>query len=265
MAAMSYTDPLPPQAVRAHDLAREVPEAMWDEAIDGLVAHATTTTGTCVVDIGSGTGAVGGRLHARGLPVVGVDGNPTMLAALAEQHPDLPVVLGDATDLPIGTEHAALTVMACVLHLIDDWRRALAEAVRVTAPGGVIAVNVGQSGLAGRTGVSRFFLDHVTNATELAPPTGPSDPAQVADELAAQGCEPLAPIRVTGTARRSIADHIFRLEWNPFAWPPGTPQQHLSDAATATRAWAAEQFGGGDLDEPYDTEVTIGFTVFRTP
>ena len=260
---MSYLDRLPPEAVRAHDLAREVPEELWTEAIDQLIQRVGPAADIrrCV-DVGIGTGAVGGRLADRGIPVLGVDCNRTMLDHLAGTHPDLPVAQGDAAAVPLAPAVADLTVLACLLHLVYDWRAALAEAVRVTAPGGVVAVNIGQSGLAGRTGVSRYFLDHLTSSTELPPMPGPADPNEVPQALEALGAEELEPVTVQGTARRTVAEQIFRLEWNPFGWPPGTPQDRLSAAAEATRAWARTEFG--PLDEPRDTPVAIGFRVFRT-
>ena len=261
---MSYTEALPSEAIRAHDLAREVPEAMWTSVIDELLQRrgspgppATSTS----VDIGIGTGAVGGRLAERGVDVVGVDCNASMLAALSAAHPSIPVVVGDACDVPLADGSSSLTVMACVLHLVYDWQRALEEAVRLTAPGGAFAVNIGQSGLDGRTGISRYFLEVLTSTVELPPMPGPADPADVATFLASIGLEPVEPVRVTGTTPRSTADHIHRLEWNPFAWPPGTPQDALAAAAVATRRWAEERFG--DLDVRSETTVAIGFTTFR--
>ena len=258
---MSYTDPLPSESIRAHDLAREVPETMWSSAIDTLLERrGAPATSTCV-DVGIGTGAVGGRLAARGVDVVGVDCNRTMLAALAASHPSIPVVLGDACDLPLADGTSSLTVMACVLHLVYDWQRALREALRVTAPAGALAINIGQSGLDGRTGISRYFFDALSAKVELPPMPGPSEPAEAATFLASIGADPLEPVRVTGTVPRTMSDHIYRLEWNPFAWPPGTPQDALTAAATATRTWAAEHFG--DLDALHETPFSIGFTTFR--
>lgn len=254
---MTFADELPPASVRAHDLARQVPEELWTEALDGLLGH-LQPGGRCV-DVGIGTGAVGGRLLRQGVDVVGVDLNATMLAALAASHPDLPVVRGDATALPLPGGCAGLTVLACVVHLLDDWRGGLAEAVRVTRPGGVVAVNVGQSGLAGRTGISSYFLERLTETIELPPMPGPGSAEDVRETMLDLGCEPMDPILVRGTAMRSVGDHIFRLEWNPFAWPPGTPQSRLSMAAAATRAWASER---GDLEERHESPVSIGFQLF---
>lgn len=258
---MSYAEALDPQAVAAHDLARQLPDDLWSSVLDGLAPH-VSSGGTCI-DIGIGSGAVGGRLVERGVDVLGVDCNPSMLQALRASHPHLPAVIGDATSLPFASEVADLVVMACLLHLVYDWRAALEEAVRVAAPGAVLAVNVGQSALAGRTGTSRVFLEALKTRIELPPMPGPSSTAEVVEALESLGCTALPALQAEGHAPRTIRDHIFRLQWNPFGWPPGVPQWALAEAAAVTIEWALGQFGS--VDDPNDTPVAVGFAMFRSP
>jgi SAM-dependent methyltransferase len=170
---------------------------------------------------------------------------------------------GDACHLPFSTGCADLVVIAHVLHLIDDWRGALEEAVRVARPGGVLAVNVGSTALHGRTALSRTFLAAVAARADLAEMPGASSTADVLAVLDAFGCRPMAPLEARGTPLRSVRDHIFRLQWNPFAWRPGTPQWALNEAALVTADWAASRFG--DIDEPTATPVTAGFKLSRSP
>ena len=256
---MSYLEELPAEAVAAHDLARAVPEELWVTVIDAL-SHLVPAGGRCL-DIGIGTGAVGGRLHERGVDVLGIDCNASMVAALRERHPALPVAVGDAASLPVGSASVDLAVQACLLHLVYDWPAAVREAVRTVAPGGCVALNVGQSGLAGRTGVSRYFLDALTSRIEIPPMPGPSTATEPIELLQADGHEALPRIDVRGEAMRSVRDLIFRLERNPFGWPPGVPQWALTEAAAETTTWAREAFG--DVDEARPTPVSIGFAVFR--
>lgn len=168
---LGYTAPIPEEAVAAHDLARALPEEMWTAVTDRLVAEAK---GTRCVDVGIGSGAVGGRLSTRGMQVAGLDCNTSMLRALRAVYPDVPAVLGDAESLPFCSDQADLVVMACLLHLVADWRRALREAIRVAAPSAALAVNVGASALAGRTEIGRMFLDAVTSRVDLPPMPGPA-------------------------------------------------------------------------------------------
>jgi SAM-dependent methyltransferase len=248
------------EAIAAHDLAREVPEELWAVITDGL---AESAAGGSVLDVGIGTGAVGGRLARAGLDVVGVDRNRSMLAAV-DGAAGASLVVGDALALPVATGSVDLVVLACVLHLLDDWRQALVEAVRVLRPGGVVAANVGQFGLAARAGVSRTFVDAlVERIGELPPPTGPASTAEVELALAQLGCSPEAPLVAQGQADRSLDDHIRRLEWNPFGWPPGIPQWALSEAAAVTREHVASL--GLDAEARKPADVRMGFVRFRTP
>lgn len=256
-----YAVDLPTQAVDAHDRARDLPAEMWGELIADLAAL-VRPQGT-VLDIGIGSGAVGERLASAGVDVMGLDSNASMIAALQASPDALPVVRGDAQSLPFGDGAFAVTVLACVLHLIPDWKLALQEAIRVTEASGHLAVNIGQSALAGRTGISRTFLEELRSRVDLPPMPGPSGMEEVEQTLTAEGCVRLPDLEVRGTALRAVEDQIFRLEWNPFGWPPGIPQAALSAAAEHTRSVARQHFGS--LDRRSEVAVALGFQVFKTP
>src|SRR5437867_1322488 len=137
MTAMSYREPLPPQAIAAHDRQREFPVETWNAVLDPLVKLIDRER-PCI-DVGIGTGAVGLRLARRGLSVVGVDCNRSMLQALVVADPRLPIIEGDAVSLPLRTGSAGAVVMAYVLQLIESWQDALDEALRVLRPDGILA------------------------------------------------------------------------------------------------------------------------------
>lgn len=256
-----YAVDLPPQSVDAHDRARDLPPEMWRQLTTELAAL-VRSQGT-VLDVGIGSGAVGERLANAGVQVVGLDSNPSMIAALRRSSATLPVVQGDAQSLPFADAAFKLTVLACVLHLIPDWERAIREAIRVTDAGGYIASNIGQSALAGRTGISRIFLEALRAQVDIPPMPGPSGMEQVELTLTAEGCVRLPNIEVRGSVLRTVEDQIFRLEWNPFGWPPGIPQSALTAAAEQTRRVTTEHLGS--LHEPSQVTVAIGFHIFETP
>jgi SAM-dependent methyltransferase len=54
-----------------------------------------------VLDAGSGTGRVGGVLHAAGHEVVGVDGDPELVAAAQADHPGPTWLAGDLAELDL--------------------------------------------------------------------------------------------------------------------------------------------------------------------
>ena len=108
------------------------------QVLDGLAP------GAAVVDVGTGTGTLAIALAAAGSEVIGVDGDPEVLA-LAHAKPGADAVQwrkGLATALPLPGAGADRVVMSLLLHHLDPAgkRTALAEAVRVLRPGGRLHV-----------------------------------------------------------------------------------------------------------------------------
>jgi ubiquinone/menaquinone biosynthesis C-methylase UbiE len=109
-----------------------------EQVLDGLAP------GASVVDVGCGTGTTAIALAGAGADVIGVDGDPEVLA-LAHAKPGASAVQwrkGTATALPIAGESADRVVMSLLLHHLgaDAKRTALAEARRVLRPGGRLHV-----------------------------------------------------------------------------------------------------------------------------
>jgi ubiquinone/menaquinone biosynthesis C-methylase UbiE len=108
------------------------------QVLDGLAP------GAPVVDVGCGTGTLASALAAGGAEVIGVDGDPEVLA-LARAKAGAEAVQwrkGTATALPLPGESADRVVMSLLLHHLDAGakRTALAEVVRVLRPGGRLHV-----------------------------------------------------------------------------------------------------------------------------
>lgn len=98
-----------------------------------------------VIEPGIGTGRVAIAALAGGHHVVGVDSSRAMLRELRAKlervrEPSLHASLieGEACALPFVGATFDLAIVASVLYLIDDWRKALAEVCRVVRPGGVV-------------------------------------------------------------------------------------------------------------------------------
>ena len=111
-----------------------MPEAPPDVLRRGLdLAERETATG---LDVGGGTGRA-----ARAIPDVDwtvVDASGAMLAEAAAS--GVPGVRGDAARLPITDESVDAVTIVDALHHIGRPREAIAEAVRVLAPGGVLVI-----------------------------------------------------------------------------------------------------------------------------
>jgi SAM-dependent methyltransferase len=99
--------------------------------------------GSLTLDIGCGEGRVSRDLDALGHRVLALDASPT-LARAALTHPGAPgpVLLADASRLPLRDGVADLAVAFMSLQDVDDLESATAEVARVLVPGGhaVIAI-----------------------------------------------------------------------------------------------------------------------------
>lgn len=105
----------------------------------GQAIVAQTGNGASVLEIGIGSGRIALPVAAAGANVIGIDISTGMLATARERAKEAGLPLGlikaDAQALPFadGVFDAVLAVH--VLHLLPDWRAALAEMVRVVKPG----------------------------------------------------------------------------------------------------------------------------------
>lgn len=120
------------------------------------------------LDVGCGTGHFTRWLARRGLPTIGLDRAPTMLAELRRQLPDCPALLADAHALPLRDRAVDLVVFVATLEFLDDPRAALAEAARVARRGLIaVALNRWSAGaLSRRIGPSVSLL---SRARDLSP------------------------------------------------------------------------------------------------
>lgn len=99
-----------------------------------------------LLDLGCGDGHIvqgllGNTPTAEGV-VVGLDVDEASAAQAAREPVYTGVVAGDARRLPWASAAFASVVSVCVLEHVQDVRPALAEAARVLAPGGVLALTV---------------------------------------------------------------------------------------------------------------------------
>lgn len=96
--------------------------------------------GARVLDLGCGRGASLELLARRGLRPLGLDPDPDFLA-LARRGPSAPLLRGQAQALPLRDGCLDGVLCECVLSTLERPDAALAEIVRVLAPGGALALS----------------------------------------------------------------------------------------------------------------------------
>jgi len=102
-----------------------------------------------VLDVGCSFGYGSAAVVARGPEgrvIVGVERDPQLLAQGRRQFPWLPMVDGDAGDLPIADSCADAVLLLDVIEHLAKPEHALAEAHRVLRPGGAVIVSVPHRG-----------------------------------------------------------------------------------------------------------------------
>ena len=107
-----------------------------------LAAFAGPRPGARALDIGAGRGAVARALLARGCVVTAIDASPKMVGLLTADHPELTARTMDAArpDFPDGAFD--LVTAGFVVQVLDDPAAVLAQARRMLAPGGTIALSL---------------------------------------------------------------------------------------------------------------------------
>ena len=80
---------------------RDLADAGHDLVGEARLVDAMLPRGARVLDAGSGTGRIGGFLAAAGHQVVGVDGDPVLVAEARDQHPAARWLVGDLAELDL--------------------------------------------------------------------------------------------------------------------------------------------------------------------
>lgn len=107
--------------------------------VPALLRAAAVGPGLRLLDVACGTGLVAGAAAAAGARVSAVDFSPAMLAVARGLHPQVGFHAADAEELPFADASHDAVVANFGIHHVERPERAIAEARRVLAPGGVFA------------------------------------------------------------------------------------------------------------------------------
>ncbi|MGZ4151549.1 MAG: class I SAM-dependent methyltransferase [Actinomycetota bacterium] len=198
-----------------------------------------------VLELGTGTGAIGLRLHDAGFRMTAVDLSMPMLRRLLERAggaPAFPLVQAEATRMPFRDDTFDGAIARWVFHLIPNWPDALAEVARVVRPGGVFLINAGGVHHGPWAEVRERMSEEV--GRELRPAGLVWRDFEALDAAAARlGMRPreLPPIEVV--TEEPLGQFLDGIARNHYSWLWPLEDEERLRASAAVRTWAEERFG----------------------
>lgn len=245
----------------SYDTVRAHPRAVAEQ-IGSAIAE-LAGPGAHVLELGVGTGRIAHPLAAAGCRVTGVDLSAEMLRVArasgeaAQIVRPLQVVRGDIAALPFadGAFDAALAVH--VLHLVPDWRGALADAMRTLRPGGAFLLGRDWRDPLSCAGRLRGKLREVVMALrpDLKPPAAGAAVPQV---LARLGAPPEAEhVAAAWTSQESPAAVLDEMAARSDAETWVLDDETLGAALAQLRAWAQSVYTDITVPEPVERRFVL--------
>lgn len=216
-----------------------------------------------VLEVGVGTGQIALPLAEPGVPMAGLDVSMPMVAKLVEKaggRPPFPLVLGDATRMPFCDDAFGGCVVRWVLHLIADWRGAVAEIVRVVRPGGVVLVNLG--GFKNTWEIVDRFLG-LAGGVRFAVGLDPRDPGSLDRELERAGATARLLPPILGRDDTSIGEFVDEMRDGLHSWTWRVDGEVRHRVVPEVRTWAERRFGS--LHAALEPDVEIVWRAYDLP
>ncbi|HET9248572.1 MAG TPA: class I SAM-dependent methyltransferase [Actinomycetota bacterium] len=237
-----------------YDATRAVSDETMERTIS-LLASELRGRGTAL-EVGVGTGLLALRLQEAGIPVAGLDLSAPMLAKLMEKAGGtrpFPLVLTDATNMAFADGAFGGAYLRWVLHLIPDWRGALAEMARVVRPGGVLLVCLGAFDEVSAAVRARF--SEVTGLS--TDPVGLmwGNVAELDAELDRLGARLRVLPAIPEQEDETLGSFLDAIDEGRWSWTWHVPEDVRRDAVRELRPWAEERFGPLDRVERYQVET----------
>jgi SAM-dependent methyltransferase len=135
--------------------------------VDPLLDAAGVRHGTRVLDVATGPGCLAAGAARRGASVTGIDIDDSMVKLARRRHPELDFRKADAQALPFDDCSFDAVVGNFLVHHLRSASDAIAEFVRVLAPGGLLALTAWD--VPARTRFVGVFLEAIAEFGESRP------------------------------------------------------------------------------------------------
>ena len=122
---------------RIYDTSRAANTETTEKMIELLRIY----SGSVVLDMGCGTGNYAAALQRVAKKIIGIDSSIGMIEQALAKFPELPLICGDVTSLPFGSEAFDGAFAIQVLHHVKEKELFLSEAYRVLKKGACLAID----------------------------------------------------------------------------------------------------------------------------
>lgn len=254
------------RVAHAYDGTRGLPPEAEERVAEAIVEAAGATPETSFLEPGIGTGRIAMPLLRRGHRYTGVDISEKMLSELRRKLKResegllnrLTLFVADATALPFADSSFDVVVSAHVLHLIPDWRGALAEVRRVLRPEGVfLYCHQEWDGQGAREVFGRRWRGILAEHGADAPLPGARRPA-ILNDLREQGASLETRVAARWQTATTAGSALERYEKRLHSTEWLMRDRLFESAVHELRLWAKERYPSEET--PLDDTTTFKIT-----
>ncbi|SDE90050.1 Methyltransferase domain-containing protein [Thermus arciformis] len=255
------------RAAYAYDRLRAYPPEVAGRIATGI-ANALQAKGEepVLLELGVGTGRIALPLIARGYRYIALDSNPAMLEVFRQKVAGVMrkvrLLLADAREIPLPSEEVHGVIVVHLWHLLPDWPRALAEALRVLKPGGVLLEGWDrveaeadcrlQERWRALVEAEGVMVERGLHGRRLQ---------EVEEALRRLGLRPRTREVVAWREERTPREALEALQERLYSFTQGVPPEVHERAMARLWDWAEAEFG--DLDRPFAVEKRFFLRVTR--
>lgn len=251
----------------AYDRLRAYPPEVVGRIATGI-ANALQARGEepTLLELGVGTGRIALPLIARGYRYIALDSNPAMLEVFRQKAAGVMrkvrLLLADARDIPLPAEEVHGVIVVHLWHLLPDWPRALAEALRVLKPGGALLEGWDQVEAEAECRLqARWQALVAEEGFSVARGVHRRRLAEVEEALRRLGLRPKTREVVAWREERTPREALEALRERLYSFTQGVPEEVHERAMARLALWAEAEFG--DLDRPFPVEKRFFLRVSR--
>ncbi|GAB5603653.1 class I SAM-dependent methyltransferase [Thermus sp. FJN-A] len=219
-----------------------------------------------LLELGVGTGRIALPLIARGYRYIALDVNPAMLEVFRQKAAGVMrkvrLLLADARAIPLPGESVDAVIAVHLWHLLPDWPKALAEALRVLKPGGVLLEGWDRMEAEVEWRLQEAWRALVeAEGVRVERGLHQRRLAEVEEALRRLGLRPKARQVVAWREERSVREALEALQERLYSFTQAVPEE--VHQRVMPRLWALAEAEFGDLDQSFPVEKSFHLRTSR--